>query len=190
MVLDASGKKLATPGGRDIASFDMSLNALQSLEDLNNRKAEGEKGLDASILLAELRLGSVALEEGSKRRKNLKIVKTRKFDKAQWTADMTEIDALLFNLQLSDMLQKAGRDADKQAELAEAFYGFAKDGKFASGDMTYPYWNNVIEVAKDKKDAEVFEQGYKAMYAMYKDNPRAAKFLAEMKKELDAMKQQ
>ena len=186
MILDASGKKVATPAGRDIASFSASINSLETLDKLRARKDAGEVGLEASILLAQLQLGSIDVKQGSKQRKAL--VKPKKFNKAQWEADLVEIAALLFNLKLTDMFQNTGRDKESQAKLAEKLYGMAKKGKFASGDMTYGYWSQVMKVAKEKKDVDIFEKGYNALYGMYKDNPRAKKILAEMKAELDSMK--
>ncbi len=185
MILDASGKKVATPAGRDIASFSASIDSLNALDSLRSRKEAGEVGLEASILLTELRLGSVGLEQGARQRKAL--VKPKKFNKTQWEADLVEIDALLFNLKIADMFQNTSRDKDQQDELAEKLYGMAKNGQFASGDMTYGYWSKVMEVAKDKKDVKIFEKGYNALYAMYKDNPRATKILSEMKADLDSM---
>ncbi|MDP6962957.1 MAG: hypothetical protein QGF46_02205 [Planctomycetota bacterium] len=187
MILDNTGKKAATPGGRNLAAFDVSLNALSELSSLNERKENGEVGLEASILLAELRLGQVELKDATKRREALK--KPKEFDSEQWEADLVEVDALLFNLKVADMFQNAGRDRDKQAELSEKLYQFAKDGKFASGDMTYGYWSMVMEVARKKKDADIFRKGYEALYNMYKDEPRAEKFLQELKDELDAMQE-
>ena len=85
------------------------------------------------------------------------------------------------------MFQNTSRDKDQQDELAEKLYVMATNGQFASGDMTYGYWSKVMEVAKDKKDVKIFEKGYNALYAMYKDNPRANKILSEMKADLDSM---
>jgi len=188
MILDASGRKVATPAGRSIEAFDNSLNNLRQLDSLRERESNGEKGLGASRLLAELRLGSIDFEEGSKRRGSLKIVKTRKFDKAQWGSDLAEIDEMLFNLELADLFQNTGRDEESQAALAEELYAMAKNGKFASGDMAARYWSVVMDAAKENKDKKIFGQGYGILYEMYKDNPRAKEYLAGMKTELDAMK--
>jgi hypothetical protein len=186
MILDASGKKVATPDGRDIASFSATIASLEALDSLRARKDAGEVGLEASILLARLQLGSIDFKQAAKQRKAL--VKPKKFESSQWEADLVEIDALLFNLKLADMFQNAGRDPDKQAELGEKLYVMAKNGRFASGPMTYQYWSQVMLVAKKKKDVKVYEAGYNALHAMFKDNPRAKKVLAEMKAELDAMR--
>ncbi|MFT7516739.1 MAG: hypothetical protein ACI84O_000524 [Myxococcota bacterium] len=189
MIIDASGNKAATPQGRDLESFSKAIDNLNDLDDLRERSAGGEIGLEAGILLAELNLGSIELKPAVKRRNGLALPKKLETSaRSEWKATVLEIDALLFNLTVAEMFQNAGRDEDKQAELGKKLYRMAKDGQFATGDMTYGYWSKVMEMAKSKKDRKVFEKGYNALYAMYKDNPRAEQLLAEMKAELDAMK--
>ena len=186
MLLDADGNKVATPAGRSIDAFDSSLGNLRELDSLRERESNGEAGLAASILLAELRLGSVDLEQGTKSRESL--VKPKKVRKSQWESDLAEIDALLFNLKLADLFQNTGRDEESQAALSEELYAMAKNGKFASGDMAARYWSVVMGAAKKNKDKKIFGQGYETLYEMYKDNPRATEYLAGIKTELDAMK--
>jgi len=185
MFLDASGKKVGKPSNRSIEGFRGTLSDIAALDELRARIAKGEKGLKASLLLREMNMDAISFEDAAKCRKGLK--KPSKMKSAAWKELLADIDGRMVNLEVGDLIKNAGRDKAKIESLGKTFYAMAKDGKSVSGRIILTFWRGAMEVARDKKDATVFEAGLNALEAEFGSNPRARADLDKWKSELEEM---
>jgi len=185
MFLDANGKEVAKPSKRSVEGFDSTLSDIKSLDDLRARISNGEEGLDAACLLREMNLGAVDFKDANQRRGSLK--KPKKMKAKAWKGVLSDIDERMVNLEVSDLIQKAGRDREKNEALGQTFYAMAKDGKSVSGRIIHSFWRGAMDVARDKNDVAVFEAGLNALEAEFGSNPRARADLDKWKAELEGM---
>jgi len=106
---------------------------------------------------------------------------------AAWKELLADIDGRMVNLEVGDLIKNAGRDREKNEALGQTFYAMAKDGKSVSGRIMFSFWRGAMDVARDKKDATVFEAGLNALEAEFGSNPRARADLDKWKSELEGM---
>lgn len=180
MYMDADGKKLTEPGGRDVASFAATAKSLSDLADLKERIAKGEKGLGGKLLVAELTLGSVDFPAAKER-----LAKIKKLD----DATKAKIAKLMVDAEVSHLFTSAGRDADKVAAARERVVAMLKEGKIPAGRSAGQFWNAVMQWADMNKDAATFEKAVNWAKAQYGDEPRAKSYLENLDKKLAEMKE-
>jgi hypothetical protein len=180
MYMDADGKKLTEPGGRDVASFASTAKALSELSELKARIEKGEKGLDGKLLATELALGSVDYPAAKER-----LAKIKKLD----DATKAKIVKLMVDAEVTHLFASAGRDPEKVAAAQERLVAMLKEGKIPTGRSTSQFWNAVMQWAETHKDVAIFERAVNAAKAQYADEPRAKAFLENLDKKLAEMKE-
>jgi len=171
MFLDASGKEVGKPSSRSVEGFDSTLSDIKALDVIREKIKKGVPGLEAPLLLREMNMDAISFEDAAKSRKRL--TKPKKMKAKAWKEMLAEIDGKMVNLEVGDLIQNAGRDKEKNEALGKIFYAMAKDGKSVSGRIVFPFWRGAMDVAREKKDAVVFEAGLKALEAEFGSNPRA-----------------
>jgi hypothetical protein len=174
--LDATGKKLGSPAGRDVGIFEKTLAALGAWRELAE-KPERSPAEEVSLFLAELELGMLSLEDARSRRAALDGLSDEQAARA---------DGEILMLEIADIRQKAGRDV-KQANAAYA--AMVKDGRTPTGPRALQFWLGVLTHGLETKDAELLELGIGRFKAEFGARPgsdrmlqRFVDALAELKK--------
>lgn len=180
LFLDADGKKLTEPGGRDVASFAATGKSLAELSDLKTRIEKGEKGLEGKLLAAELALGSVDYPAAKER-----LAKIKKLDKAT----KAKIAKLMIDAEVTHLFASVGRDREKAMAAGERCVAMLKEGRVPEGRAAGQFWNGVMQWADSKQDAEIFEKAVNWAKAQYADEPRAKSYLENLDKKLAEMKE-
>lgn len=180
MYMDADGKKLTEPGGRDVASFASTAKSLSELSELKARIEKGEKGLDGKLLAAELALGSVDFPAAKER-----LAKIKKLD----DATKAKIATLMVDAEVTHLFASAGRDAEKVAAARERVVAMLKEGKVPAGRSAGQFWNAVMQWADANQDAATFEKAVNWAKKQYGDEPRAKSYLENLDKKLAEMKE-
>jgi hypothetical protein len=175
--LDATGKKLGSPAGRDVGIFETTLKALGDWRQLAEKK-DRSKAEEVSLFLAELDLGMLSLEDARSRREALDGLSDEQAARA---------DGEILMLEIAAIRQKAGRDA-KQANAAYA--AMAKDGRTPTGPRSVQFWLGVLTHGLETKDAGLLELGIERSKAEFGTRPgfdrmmqRFVDALAELKKD-------
>jgi hypothetical protein len=180
MYMDAEGKKLTEPGGRDVASFASTAKSLSELSELKTRIEKGEKGLDGKLLAAELALGSVDYPAAKER-----LAKIKKLD----NATKAKIAKLMVDAEVTHLFASAGRDPEKTAAARERVVAMLKEGKIPAGRSAGQFWNSIMQWAEKNNDAATYEKAVNWAKAKYGDEPRAKSYLENLDKKLAEMKE-
>lgn len=179
--LDAKGNAVGEPQGRDIAAFDATMKKIADLDDLRKRIKKGEKGLDAKLLLAELKMGAVKYADAQKRFKAIKKIKPEVKE---------EIAGLIIGLEFNEIMGRMTQDNYKElgAEVAK----MAREGRIPGGYEKDMFWQVVSGWADENGDLPLLKKSYKYLNEKYGSNERAKKFLdglktriAELEKDAD-----
>lgn len=179
LFLDADGKKLTEPNGRDVATFAATGKSLADLAELKRRVEKGEKGLEGKLLAAELTLGSVDFPTAKAR-----LAKIKKLD----DATKATIAKLMVDAEILHVFAEAGRDADKQKAARARMAEMLKAGQMPGTRAESRFWSSIMQYADETGDAALFEKAYKWAKEKYADEPRAANYLANLEKKLEEMK--
>jgi len=173
--LDAGGKKLASPPGRDVQTFETTLRALtewSALSDKERRTAEE----DAVLFVAELDLGMLSLDDARARRASLE---------GLTEAQAKHADNEILLLEVAAIQREAGRNA---AQAAAAYATMAKEGRIPTGPRTARFWMGVLSHADESKDPELLELGIARFRAEFGDRPGADRMLQRYVDALAALK--
>lgn len=177
--MDADGKVIGEPSGRDVASFESSLTSLMVVTNLEKRIASGEKGLENELFLAKMRLGLFELEEAKTQLAGLK-----EFTKEQ----KAEIAVLMVNLEVMDIMK--GVDSEEAAIAAGSkFNEMRKDGRIPTGDAIGSYWSLIMTFAESKSDVDLFEKSLNALKEKYGAEKSAKPFFDQKAAELKEMRE-
>jgi len=168
--LNAEGKALGEPQGRDIASFDAVITKIKNLDELRERIKKGEKGLDAKLLLAELKMGAVDFADAKKRFASIKKIKPEV---------KAEIETAIIGLEFNEIMSSMTEENYKElgAKVAE----MARTGRIPGGYDKDMFWQVVAGWADENGDLPLLKKGYKYLNEKYGSNERAKQFLDNMK---------
>lgn len=179
LFLDADGKKLTEPNGRDVATFASTGKSLGELAELKRRIEKGEKGLDGKLLAAELSLGSVDFPTAKAR-----LAKIKKLD----DATQATIAKLMIDAEIMHLVSDAGRDQEKMKAAGARMAEMLKAGKVPGPRAEATFWSGIMRYADQTGDAALFEKAYNWAKNKYADEPRAKSYLENLAKRLDEMK--
>ncbi|PCJ51589.1 MAG: hypothetical protein COA70_13970 [Planctomycetota bacterium] len=178
--MNADGQVIGEPSGRDVASFETSLESLMVVTNLENRIAKGEKGLENELFLAKMRLGLFDFEEAKAEFASLK-----KLTKEQ----KSEIKGLLVNLEVMSIMDSI--DSDEAAVAAGAkFKAMLDDGVIPTGDSMGAYWSIIMTYAESKSDADLFEKCLHALKEKYGAEEGAKPFFEQKAEVLKKMREE
>ena len=154
--MDAEGNVLAEPQGRDVASFDKTLSALERYDDLKTRIDGGEEGLDADMLLVEHALGKVQAGDFETRAGAL----TKVTDEQK-----AEIDQILVNNEISTLSMKSRMGGPGLKEAAEGMLKMLEEGKRPSKEVKYaaPFWMTLGRYGQESLDAGLMRKAAEGM---------------------------
>jgi hypothetical protein len=168
--LDAKGNAIGEPNGRDIKAFDATVAKIKDLDDLRKRIKKGEKGLDAKLLLAELKMGAVKYGDAKKRFASIKKIKPEV---------KTEIEGMIIGLEFNEIMGSMTEENHK--ELGAKVAKMARDGRIPGGYDKDMFWQVVAGWADENGDLPLLKKGYKYLNEKYGSNERAKQFLDNMK---------
>jgi len=144
---------------------------------LKKRIKSGEKGLKASLLAAELELGSVKLAAAKERLAGIKKIKP----------DVkAKIEAVIVDMELMEFMGTMTRD--NREEIVEKLVKMAKNGKIATGKAVGQFWSSVYGWAEKNGDLKLAEQGYKYLYEQYGSDKGNAEYFKKMKTRIAELK--
>jgi len=184
--MSAEGKVLGEPSGRSVEAFEASLKKLMAVKVLENRIAAGEKGLEKELFFTKLRMGQFTFEEAK-----ADSAKLKKLDHAE----KEELKLALVGLEFDSIMERMS-SALSQEEVDELmpkigvkFYAMYLAGKIPVGkDKLGTFWSLIMEHAKAKDDADLFEQGLNALKVEFADEEGAKGFFEESAKTLSEMR--
>ena len=180
MYMDADGKKLTEPGGRDVASFASTAKSLTELSELKARIEKGEKGLDGKLLAAELALGSVDYPAAKER-----LAKIKKLD----DATKAKIAKLMIDAEVGHLFSTAGRDPEKLAAAQVRLVAMVKEGKVPTGRSARQFWSSLMQWAEKNQDVAVYEKAVNWFKSQFGNDSRYADYFANLDKKLAEMKE-
>ena len=180
LFLDADGKKLSEPPGRDVATFASTATALGKVSDLKARVAKGEKGLEGKLLAAELELGTVDFPNAKAR-----LAKIKKLD----DETKAKITKLMVDAEILHLFTEAGRDQEKLAAARTRMAEMLRAGKMPGTRAESRFWSSIMQYADENGDAELFEKAVNWAKAKYADEPRAKTYLENLEKKLAELKE-
>ena len=181
LFLDADGKKLTEPNGRDVAAFAATGKSLADLAELKRRIEKGEKGLDGKLLVAELTLGSIDFPTAKAR---LAKIKAKTLD----GSTQEKIAELMVDAEILHVFAEAGRDAEKQKAARARMAEMLKAGQMPGPRAESRFWSSIMQYADDNGDAALFEKAYNWAKNKYADEPRAKNYLENLANKLEEMK--
>lgn len=180
LFLDQDGEVLARQGERSVAAFEATLKQVQGYLDLRRRAAAGEAGLDAAVLVAELRLGRVGFEDARSRAAALQKV----------SADQrAELDQLLLDAEVRGILENMPREAEKQAAAGKRLAEIAASGRLPTSEVQRGFWAFLSRYAADQKDAALLESCIQNLRQILPDDERARQYLANLEAKLQELRQ-
>lgn len=177
--MDADGSVLGEPSGRDVASFDETLDSLMVVKNIEKRIAQGEEGLEKELFMAQLRLGLVDFEEAKATFASLKELSDE---------EKQVIEGLLLDLEVMSVLDSI--DSDEAAAAAgKTFKDMADEGRIPTGDALGSFWSLIMNYAKGESDADLFEKALKALEEKYGEEESAKSFFEQQAEVLKEMRE-
>jgi hypothetical protein len=148
-IMDAEGEILKKDVGRSVAAMGSAVDAVQAYSLLKTKAAAGEKGLDAKLFVAEVKLGKIDVSEAKKQLGKFKLSGD----------DKKLLDGLIFDKELAGWFSEARSGSTTPADFFKKIYGAYKAGSRPSDDeqSQFTFWNFLLQGAETAGDAEAFE---------------------------------
>jgi len=186
VAMDATGKLFGSPNDRTVESFRKLMTVVS---EYGNFKAKAEKGdavAKVEFFIRALKVGDFKkLDEAKKHLATLK-----KVSKEQ----KTEIDGLLYGLEVRDIVEPLNQNKDdgKKAELTKSvgkkLVEMDKAGHLPAMDEDFGvFYSVILSYAEQEKDIPLFEKGLEALKARFGDNLNQ-RFLSAKEQILEKMK--
>ena len=180
--MDVDGKVLAQPSGRSVEAFDETLGNLSAWMELKGRVAAGEEGLKYKLFVTEWDLGMLTWEDVKAKGDAL----GKLDDKQKAKVAGIRLDAEILALAKS-MNTREGRD-EAVRKAGGRFHEMMKAGHQPSERAQAAFWNGLMSFAELEQDVKLFAKCVDHFKEMYKDEPRAARYLENLDKKLAEMK--
>lgn len=176
--MDAEGEIIGEPNGRDVESFETTLTKLMVVKKLQDRIADGEKGLEDDLFLARLRIGAIPFEEAKAQAASFK-----DFTKEQ----QKEVAQLLVNAEV-DSITTAIDSPAAAKEARGKFLAMLEANRIPTGDASGSFWSSIMEHAKEQADVALFSRALEALRAQFGGNEQAKSFFDAQQAVLETMK--
>lgn len=180
--LDADGNVLARhEGARDVEGFRQTGQKVRDFLELRRKAEAGGPEAKIDYLIARLDLGHVKAADAERELAGLG---------KPSAAQQGRFDGALANATVLEEVRALQSD-EAAAEAGKKFYERYKAGKPAptADDAMQAYWILLMDCAEDKKDADAFEAGLKALKAKFGDLPQAQKWFKEKEEVLKNLKE-
>jgi hypothetical protein len=152
--------------------------------DLKKRAASGdaEKGLKYKLFMTEWNLGMLTWDDVQKKAANLGDLN----DKQKAMVASIKMDAEILEL-AKGMNTREGRD-EAVRKAGGRFHEMMKNGHQPGERAQSAFWNGLMSFAELEQDADLYAKCVAHFKEMYKDEPRAARYLENLQKKLDEMR--
>jgi len=180
--LDADGKVLAPQGDRSTAGFQKTYEQLATYLELKKKAAAGDAAAGIELALIETELGIIDFGELESKLQGKRLSKEQKA-----RVDLLEVEA---GVKDALALLRAGRGKPESMTAAgKALYKFQKQGRAPESKQGRTIFFNILaRYGQQTKNVVLMESSVKALDEIYKDEPRAKRFLAGLHKSLAALK--
>ena len=147
--MDAAGEILKKDIGRSVVAMNAAVDSVSEYNSLKAKIAAGEKGLEAKMFVAEVRLGKIEAEEAKAQLAKFKLTGD----------DKKMVDSLIFDKEFTGWYDEARNRRMAPEEFFGKVYKAFKDGQRPSaGSETEPmFWQFLMQGADNAADPEAFE---------------------------------
>lgn len=182
--LDAEGNVIAKQGARSVAGFRETLAAIRKVQDLKDRAAAGEKGLEFAILAAEWELGMMDFEQVKARLAAIPKLSDRERPLAEQMLRDAEVIALL------TAAQEDRKDPAKFEAAAQRFRELLA-ASYAPGEhAAYGFWSLLRAWADQNEDLAIYERAVAALHRILDGDARMAEPLKQWDARLAELRKQ
>ncbi|MGB0953585.1 MAG: hypothetical protein ACPG31_10185 [Planctomycetota bacterium] len=173
--MDGDGNVLGEPSGRDVASFQSTLTAIEGVFAIEKRIEAGEEGLEVELFLAKLDMGAYKYEAAKK-----KVASFEKLTEEQ----KKMIAAKMVNLEVNHLVSNLSSEEGVPA-VAARFKEMLESGQTPTGDAENMFWNILMYQAEIEKDAVLMKKGIDALRRIYADMEDVQTQLNDLEKKVD-----
>lgn len=162
----AGGMRNSFPGdeekGARASEFEANAKSLEELNALTARQEAGEEGLEAKLLLIQVRLGTISLEDFRDQMGDAEAVATDE--------EATELFQAEADLSLSELAASWWEAEDRNAVALELIASITEGDPTPSDSVAIQAAQAIYTWATQSEDADLVEKHANAMDALYKDS--------------------
>ncbi len=180
--MDAEGKIIGQPAERSIASFEQAFDVLSKHLELvakhlalEKRIANGEKGLEFELFVAEYNLGKVTGEAVTRRIKAFKDLTP---------AQQKQADQILLDEEVIGLIKRAMEDEDAVRTVSARFVELLDANTLPSKRVALDFWAILAHTAAKDSNAALLERVIQGLRKGYPDREDVQNYAASLEEKL------
>lgn len=148
-IMDAEGEIVKKGVGRSVAAMGSAIDAVSAYNAIKTKVASGEKGLDAKLFVASVRLGKIDADEAKEKLGKYKLS----------AANKKIVEGLIFDKEMDGWFSKARSRGLTPQEFFAKIYDAYKAGRRPSDseESQNTFWNFLLQGAEEAGDVEAFQ---------------------------------